>query len=375
MFRKIIFKIKSFLLILFRKKLSGKYPSIYEYQRINPEINIKIQKIDSARLQHLNLPKYSNETLPERFHMNVFKAYPDVYLAELHNCKVALIDYRVGVITEDNALLVDLSPDHARKKEHPFLFYTLPKAKQKLKGKTLVLAAPEGHGNYYHWMFHVIGRLSVLKALEIDIHDFDHIVLNKPYKKFQEQSIKDFCLPQDKLVFIDNGELLQIENAVLPSYLYFHPMVPHFLRRHYLKNITSINTSKKIYISRRKSPIRKLIEEDQLVQLLVQEFNYVEVFLEDLNLEQQALLLNECSHVIAPHGAGLPNIIYCNPGTKVLEILPYTWTNVIYWIYAEYQHLEYSVFLAGDKNAQPDGYLDYHIDLGSFKEFILKSEF
>jgi capsular polysaccharide biosynthesis protein len=152
-------------------------------------------------------------------------------------------------------------------------------------------------------------------------------------------------------------------------------MVPHFLRRHYLKNIQSNTDNKKIYISRRKSPIRKLIEEDLLVDLLVNEFNYIEVFLEDLNLEQQAILLNECSHVIAPHGAGLPNIVYCNPGTKVLEILPYTWTNVIYWIYAEYQHLEYSVFLAGDKNSKSDGYLDYHLDLESFKEFVIKSGF
>jgi hypothetical protein len=375
MIKKIIFKIKNTVLVILGKKIQKIYLNIYDYQKLNPELNIKIQKIDSARLHHLNLPKYTNEILPERFHINVFKAYHDVYLAELQNCKIALIDYRVGVITEDNSLLEDLSPDHARKKEHPFLFYTLPKTKQKLKGKTLVLAAPEGHGNYYHWMFHVIGRLSVLKALEMDINDFDHIVINKPYKAFQEQSIKDFCFPLDKLVFIDNGELLQLENAVLPSYLYFHPMVPHFLRRHYLKNIKTSNTSKKVYISRRKSPIRKLLQEDLLVELLVKEFNYIEVFLEDLNLEQQAILLNECSHVIAPHGAGLPNIVYCNPGTKVLEILPYTWTNVIYWIYAEYQHLEYSVFLAGDKNAHPDGYLDYNLDLFKFKEFLIKSEF
>lgn len=356
-------------------KIQKIYPNLYEYQRLYPESDVKITKINSAKIVHLNIPKYSNEDLHERFHINVFKAYPDVYLAELHNCKVALIDYRVGVITEDNALLVDLSPDHARKKEHPFLFYTLPKAKQKLKGKTLVLAAPVGKGNYYHWMFHVIGRLSVLKALELDINDFDHIVLNKPYKKFQDQSIKDFCLPQDKLVFIDNGELLQIENAVLPSYLYFHPMVPHFLRRHYLKNSNSINTSKKIYISRRKSTIRKLIEEDLLVELLVNEFGYQEVFLEDHSIDEQAVILHQADFVIAPHGAGLPNIIYCNPGTKVLEILPYSWTNVIYWIYAEYQHLEYSVFLAGDKNAQPDGYLDYNIDIKKFKQFLIKNNF
>lgn len=357
-------------------KIQQIYPHLYEYQHLHSQADVKITKIDSARSFHLELPKFYNDTLPERFHINVFKAYPDVYLAEIQNCKVALIDYRVGIITEDNALIGDLSPDHARKKEHPFLFYILPKAKEKLKGKTLVLAAPEGRGNYYHWMFHVIGRLSVLKALEMDINDFDHIVLNKPYKKFQEQSLLDFDLPQNKLVFIDNGDLVKIENAFLPSYLYFHPLVPHFLRRHYLQNFKAQdNAPKKIYISRRKSPIRKLIEEEQLVELLVSEFGYQEVFLEDYSLQEQAYLMHQANFVIAPHGAGIPNIVYCKKDTKVLEILPYSWTNVIYWIYAEYQELQYSVFLAGDINAKPDGYLDYHLNLDKFKSFIIQSGF
>lgn len=370
------YKVKVKLDVLLGKRIQGVFLSIFDYKRFNTNKTINIRRVDSAKTFNLNLPIHCNEEFPERFHINFYKAYPDVYFASVPNCKVALIDSRIGVITKDNMLIEDLSPNLSSNKEHPFLFFQLPKSKFLLKGNTLVLASYDWKENYYHWMFHIIGRLSVLKALEIDFDEFDHIVVNKPIKKFQEQSLLDFNLPKEKLVFIENDDLIKIENAFLPSYLYFHPMVPHFLRRHYLKSVKAHeNASKKIYISRRNSPIRKLIEEEDVVDLLVKEFGYQEVFLEDYSLKEQSQIMHQADFVIAPHGAGLPNIIYCKKHTKVLEILPYSWTNVVYWIYAEYQELEYSVFLAGDKNANPDGYLDYNLNLEKFKSFIIQSGF
>jgi capsular polysaccharide biosynthesis protein len=350
------------------------YKDIFEFQRSGHKSLVGLRKIDSSRLFHLKLPKYSNVALPERFHINHFKAYPDVYLAELKHVRVGMVDFRVGVITADNGLLLDLSPDHARKTTHPFLTHSDCRATKTLKGKTLVLAAPTGKGNYYHWMFHVIGRFSVLKVLEMNLDEFDHILVPKTYASFQQQSLVDFNFPVEKIVYLDNNEFIEIEHATVPSYLYFHPMVPHFLRRSYLHQKLG-DYPKKIYISRRKSKIRKLLEEDFLVEILVNEFGYKEIFLEDLTLQEQANTLNRADFVIAPHGAGVPNIIYCKPATKVIEIIPYSWINVIYWIYAEYQKLDYHAFLTGDSNDTPNGYKDFNVNLEEFKAFLIKHKF
>lgn len=66
-------------------------------------------------------------------------------------------------------------------------------------------------------------------------------------------------------------------------------------------------------------------------------------------------------------------LIYCKEKTKYIEILPYTWINVIYWIYAEYTNIKYGVYLTGDKDKEMNGYTDY--DINDFEKFLIESGF
>ena len=348
------------------------YTDVKHYSDSCDDNQVKsIEKITSSEVFNLELPKFSNVALPDRFDINHFKLVPESYFAEIDNCTVGMVDFRVGVITEDNGLILDLSPDHAKKNIHPFLSHYNCKPQYTLKGKTLVLAAPAGKGNYYHWMFHVMGRLSVLKCLEIDLDSFDHVIVNKTFAKFQENALVDFGIDAKKITYIDNDQFVKVECGFYPSYLYFNRMVPHFLKRHYLKGVNiNLPSTSKTYISRRNSSIRKLLNEEELVDFLVGKCGYKEVFMEDYSIQEQAVIMNNSSHVVTPHGAGVPNIIYCKAGTQILEILPYTWINVIYWIYAEFQALNYGVYMAGEETEEANGYTDYSVELDKFQKFI-----
>jgi capsular polysaccharide biosynthesis protein len=44
------------------------------------------------------------------------------------------------------------------------------------------------------------------------------------------------------------------------------------------------------------------------------------VTLENLPIEEQVRCFSEASHVVSTHGAGLTNLLWCEPGTKVIEI-------------------------------------------------------
>ena len=74
---------------------------------------------------------------------------------------------------------------------------------------------------------------------------------------------------------------------------------------------------RKIFISRDDAPARRLINADQVFMALQ---GWETVTLTGMNIKQQIDLFSEASHVISTHGAGLANLIWCQPDTKVIEI-------------------------------------------------------
>ena len=59
--------------------------------------------------------------------------------------------------------------------------------------------------------------------------------------------------------------------------------------------------------------------DSELVAFLKEE-NFQEMQLEDFSLKEQADLIFNADHVIAPHGAGLANMIFASRATKIMEL-------------------------------------------------------
>ena len=78
---------------------------------------------------------------------------------------------------------------------------------------------------------------------------------------------------------------------------------------------------KKIYISRELAIKRHLTNEKEFLPIL-KKFNFRKVVLEKMSIPKQIELFRSISHLIAPHGAGLTNVIFSPANTKILEIRP-----------------------------------------------------
>jgi len=78
---------------------------------------------------------------------------------------------------------------------------------------------------------------------------------------------------------------------------------------------------KKIYISRELAKKRHLTNEKEFLPIL-KKFNFRKVFLEKMSIPQQVDLFRSISHLIAPHGAGLTNVLFSQTNIKILEIRP-----------------------------------------------------
>jgi hypothetical protein len=78
-------------------------------------------------------------------------------------------------------------------------------------------------------------------------------------------------------------------------------------------------TGRKLYISRRDSKNRVLVNESE-IQAVAESVGCTSVMLSDLSFNEQVRLFSEASLIVAPHGAGLTNIGFCRPGTTLCEL-------------------------------------------------------
>ncbi|MEO1198857.1 MAG: glycosyltransferase family 61 protein [Pseudomonadota bacterium] len=93
------------------------------------------------------------------------------------------------------------------------------------------------------------------------------------------------------------------------------------LRSVAMRQQKQVEPIEKIFVSRRDSDRRKFSNTDWLLSKL--EFmGFQEVNLTSITLLEQVQLFSQAKSIVALHGAGLVNSIYCYPGTKIVEIQP-----------------------------------------------------
>src|SRR5207253_10313 len=86
--------------------------------------------------------------------------------------------YGGSVVTEENFLLADLSPEVWGIENHPiFSRFYLPRTSQ-LDGPIAIAVTPEAPGNYYHWLIDLLPRLCLIQAWHGGFDSFEQILLN-----------------------------------------------------------------------------------------------------------------------------------------------------------------------------------------------------
>lgn len=88
-------------------------------------------------------------------------------------------------------------------------------------------------------------------------------------------------------------------------------------------------TPERIYISRSRSRNRPLGRETELENALA-ERGFRICYFEEMSPSEQFAAVNQARFLVAPHGAGLSNLVAAKPGLRVLELLSRNWFNTCY---------------------------------------------
>lgn len=179
--------------------------------------------------------------------------------------------------------------------------------------------------NYYHWMVECFPKIEHFQSLLDEGPDLK-ILIGSNVPSFVFNSLKLFGIPENRIINL--AKITAYPEVIFSSRLSFSnqtisPLVRNFYENfsHYLfkKIICPLNLPKRIYISRANTKMRKVINEDKLICQLKQ-LGFETLHCEHLSLPEQAMFFHNAEFVIGAHGAGLANLVFCKPKTKVLEL-------------------------------------------------------
>ncbi|HEY9700544.1 MAG TPA: glycosyltransferase 61 family protein [Trichocoleus sp.] len=349
--------------------------------------------LDPSSLLPLIPPKSVDCSIHFSFRFGTNVPLPGAFVVEIPEGQFWLNadESSCAVLTAEQQLLGDLSPEFpllspGHPDKHPsqhslFQQEILPPAYQ-MEGTIAVLAGLM-NGMYFHWMFDVLPRLDLLRRSGIDFNKIDGFVVSH-HLPFQRETLQLLGIPASKILEPQLCSRIQASQLIVPSF----PAVPawmpkwacEFLRSTFLRSNVR-EGGRRLYVSRHLTANRRIINEAEIIDFL-SELGFQIVTLESLSVLEQAALLADAKVVISPHGGGLTNLVFCSPGTKVIEIFSPKFVYPCYWLVSNLVNLEYYYLLG----KIPEGeYLhqllysnprleDIFVDLGELKQLLHQAD-
>jgi hypothetical protein len=217
--------------------------------------------------------------------------------------------------------------------------------------------------NYYHWLVLFLPRIDPGFIVDEWANRMKRppVVILPRFVSDVQRASAAAILDHYELAHIclEESTSIVVNNLIYPSVhrhggIRPHPMIKStfdILKRRFYKS--GLEYPKKVYISRRDSGNRTMVNELEVEQTL-KDNGYSIFLLSGMTLGEQINLFVRADTIVGGHGAGLTNIGFCEPGARVLEIAMPSYQNWCYRRLASVVGVEYG-FMYGTQLAAPGG--------------------
>ncbi len=204
-------------------------------------------------------------------------------------------------------------------------------------------AGPAVTYGHYHWM------MESVVSLDIAVQRFgaERCALVLPILPAQcEETLSLLGLASVQRIIADVGTGYFFRSVCYVEYLggisnfFLTPRAMGTFDRMAAAVQPNVDGPKRIYIARTDSASRRMINEAE-VQTLMRANGFTCVVLGGMSIAEQIDLFRGAEIIVGPHGAGFTNLVFCRPGTRVLELFMATYPNMCMARIAQTRHLDY----------------------------------
>jgi hypothetical protein len=267
--------------------------------------------------------------------------------------------YEWGIIVSpDHKLLADVSwcgyDQVSQPRHHPVMNKVCFPPIQHIPGAVAIISSVDAN-NYYHWMFDILPRFEILKRSGL-VPDYYYVNTKMP---FQRQSLQLLRISSSRILSPTKGTHIEASELIVPSLL--GPAFSHTPKAQACKYLQSIFVRKnearrpyrKLYVSRSDANSRRVINEAEIREEVLDN-GFEVISLSGVSLLQQVELFSEAKIIMGPHGAGLTNAVFCQPGSVLIEFVPAGYRVDCFERLARLVGLEYHA-LEGTVSDNPNG--------------------
>jgi capsular polysaccharide biosynthesis protein len=218
--------------------------------------------------------------------------------------------------------------------------------------------------NYSHWLTAHLPKLLLLAARG----GLDEVLLPPDRPEFIDRSMQLVGLEPGTFATFDPSRPLEVAELTLLGTDRFRPELLRMVGDA-TPSLTSERPSRRVFISRAGAARRRLVNEEELWPLL-QGAGFERVSMEELGFEEQVRLMQETAVLVAPHGAGLTNMLFCAPGTHIVEIASLGFPNPNFYALASAMKHRYWLLPADALGDEHPLERDLRVDAGAVESLL-----
>lgn len=209
------------------------------------------------------------------------------------------------------------------------------------------------HANFYHWCFQCLPNIALLRRMARQ-RGLDYRLVLPPLDAVRERSLEllgiapteRLTLPPDRFLC---GVPLMYSSAACSDYT-FQPSARLIELLDPYKEACLANASAtlptRFYLSRRDAPRKRPMRNERELADALASRGHPELLMSELSLEDQVAAFARAESIVAPHGAGLVNLMFAPCDARLVEILPANYRRAHFFRLAQVRGIGYSQVLA-----------------------------